>query len=115
FAYVFVDLLPALEKGQPILKQTFGDLVPYLDLHAYVIALLGVLFYYGLHTQKSTERNFWLSMSGYMLFNFIVGMTLSDSTDPEIQPISLFTIAMGMHYFIHDHNISIDQRAEYQK
>lgn len=109
FAYVFVDLLPTLEKGSPVVKETFGNIVPYLGLHAYVISLLGVLFYYGLHTQQKSEKNFWLAISGYMLFNFIVGMTLSDSYDPEIQPIALFTVAMGMHYFIHDHNIAIDQ------
>lgn len=106
FAYVFVDLLPTLEKNQPVLKQAFGEIVPYLDRHAYVIALLGVLFFYGLHThsEAGSPRNFWLSMSGYVLFNFFVGASLSDSTNPDIQPLSLFTIAMGMHYFVHDHN-----------
>lgn len=108
FAYVFVDLLPALEKGQPILKQIFDPLVPYLDKHAYVIALLGVLFYYGIHTKSATSTNcgFWLSLSGYILFNFFVGASLSDSTNPDIQPLLLFTIAMGMHYFVRDHTAS---------
>ncbi|CCB86690.1 putative uncharacterized protein [Parachlamydia acanthamoebae UV-7] len=114
FAYVFVDLLPALEKGQPALKRAFGEMIPYLDLHAYVTALIGVLFYYGLHTQKVTKTNFWLTISGYLLFNFFVGASLSDSTNPEIQPIILFTIAMGMHYFIHDHNTNLDNSELYQ-
>lgn len=103
FAYVFVDLLPQIEKGQNILK----PVIPYLDRHAYVIALLGMLFFYGLHAQSQTEskRNFWLLTSGYIFFNLLVGASLSDSTNPEIQPLYLFTIAMGMHYFIRDHNI----------
>lgn len=114
FAYVFVDLLPSLEKGQPALKKAFDNIIPYLDLHAYVLALLGVLFYYGLHTQNMTVRNFWLSISGYLLFNFFVGASLSDSSNPEIQPIALFTIALGMHYFIHDHNCRDDNPLLYQ-
>src|ERR1700722_18935350 len=59
FAYVFVDLLPRLEKGQQVLKQTFA-VIPYLDRHAYLIALLGVLFFYGLHSQskKNEKRSF---------------------------------------------------------
>lgn len=114
FAYVFVDLLPSLEQGQPILKKTFDPVIPYLDLHAYVLALLGVLFYYGLHTQDGTAKNFWLSISGYLLFNFFVGASLSDSRNPEIQPIALFTVALGMHYFIHDHNCSMDNQSLYQ-
>ncbi|MES2273564.1 MAG: hypothetical protein V4487_05195 [Chlamydiota bacterium] len=106
FAYVFVDLLPALEKGQPILKRIFDDVVPYLDRHTYLIALLGVLFYYGIQTKSRAhpEGNFWLAMSGYLLFNFFVGASLSDSRNPEIQPLILFTVAMGMHYFVRDHN-----------
>ena len=72
FAYVFVDLLPKLEKGQQVLKQAFA-VVPYLDRHAYVIALLGVLFFYGLHSQskKKSALSFWLSTSGYVIFNFL--------------------------------------------
>lgn len=117
FAYVFIDLLPELEKGQPLLKQTFHPLVPYLDRHAYLIALIGVLFFYGIHTPSSTDpkRSFWIATSGYLIFNFFVGASLSDSKNPEIQPISLFTIAMGMHYFIRDHNASLDNSAIYQK
>jgi|688.fasta_scaffold09906_11 hypothetical protein len=115
FAYVFVDLLPELEKGQPYLKQAFDPLIPYLDRHAYLIALFGVLFFYGLHTPNPArpERNFWLSTFGYLLFNFFVGASLSDPTNPEIQPIALFTVAMGMHYFVRDHNASLENNGIY--
>lgn len=108
FAYVFVGLLPALEKGHPALKTVFEHVIPYFDRHAYVIALFGVLFYYGLHTraESETRRQFWLGLSGYLLFNFFLGATLSDSNDPEIQPLILFTFAMGMHYFVRDHSAS---------
>jgi hypothetical protein len=114
FAYVFVDLLPTLEAGQPILKKTFDNILPYFDRHAYLIALLGVLFYYGLHTQSNGKRNFWLVFSGYLLFNFFIGASLSDSANPEIQPLALFTIAMGMHYFVQDHNAVSDNADLYQ-
>lgn len=117
FAYVFVDLLPTLEATQPVLQETFSSLVPYFDRHAYVIALLGVLFYYGLHTSSTpgSIRNFWLSMSGYLLFNFFLGASLSDSTNPDIQPLSLFAIGMGMHYFVFDHNAGEDHAALYNQ
>ena len=94
FSYVFVDLLPALEEGQPVLKSTFDRLVPYLDRHAYLIALVGVLFYYGLHrgTSEASARNFWLSISGYLLFNLLMGASLADSNNRDIQPIWLSLI-----------------------
>lgn len=116
FAYVFVDLLPTLELAQPILKETFSAALPYLDRHAYLIALLGVLFFYGLHgsTLQSTTRNFWLSILGTLFFNFFVGVSLADSSNPDIQPLYLFTIALGMHYFVNDHNAAMDAPLLYQ-
>jgi len=115
FAYVFVDLLPTLEKGQPILKDTFGEFIPYFDRHAYLIALIGVLVYYGLQTPSAsdTTKGTWLKIGGYLLFNFFVGASLADSRNPDIQPLFLFTIAMSMHYFIHDHNLSVDNTLLY--
>lgn len=117
FAYVFVDLLPTLESNQPVLQETFSFIVPYFDRHAYFISLLGVLFYYGLHTNPApgNDRNFWLSMSGYILFNFFLGATLSDSTNPDIQPLILFAIGMAMHYFVFDHNAYEEHAALYNQ
>lgn len=117
FAYVFVDLLPTLEKGQPVLKRTFEEIVPYFDRHAYLIALLGVLFFYGIQTFSSghSGRAFWWSLSGYLFFNFLVGASLSDSNNPDIQPVALFTVAMGMHYFVRDHSATLDDPSLYTR
>jgi len=118
FAYVFIDLLPGLEKEQSILRKAFNPLIPYLDRHAYLVALIGVLFFYGLHTQSQSpttpNRNFWISTAGYLIFNFFVGVSLSEVGNPEIQPLFLFTIAMGMHYFVSDHTTSIGNSVLYQ-
>ncbi len=116
FGYVFVDLLPALSASQPVLKQSFNGVVPYLDKHAYLIALCGMLFYYGLQgpSKGSWDSKFWISMAGYSLFNFFVGASLADPLDPSIQPIWLFTIAIGLHYFVHDHNLSQDHPESYE-
>ena len=106
-SYIFVDLLPALARGEPVLKRTFGDVLPFLELHTYLIALLGILFYYGIQSARFSGKNSWLKISGYLLFNFFVGASLSDSSNPEIQPLALFTIAIGMHYFVRDHLANI--------
>ena len=109
-SYVFVDLLPALAKGEPVLKRTFDPIIPYLELHTYLIALAGILFYYGVQTRLSSKKHQWLPISGYLLFNFFIGASLSDSSNPEIQPLALFTIAIGLHYFIRDHLAHIAQK-----
>lgn len=109
-SYVFIDLLPALAKGEPVLKRTFDPIIPYLELHTYLIALSGIFFYYGVQTHLSSQKHQWLPISGYLLFNFFIGASLSDSTNPEIQPLTLFTIAIGLHYFIRDHLAHIAQK-----
>lgn len=103
FAYVFIDLLPTLEKGQPILKKALDPLIPYLDRHSYLIALIGFLFFYGLQGVKGSS--IYASIAGFSLFNFFIGASLSDVNNPDIQPLLLFSIAIGLHYFIHDHNL----------
>ena len=108
-SYIFVDLLPVLEKGEPVLKRTFAQVIPYLDRHTYLIALLGILFYYGVQSHASSQKTHWLRLSGYLFFNFLVGASLSDSSNPEIQPLILFTIAIGLHYFIRDHLAKISK------
>jgi hypothetical protein len=117
FAYVFVDLLPMLAVYQPVLQSTFKGVIPLLDKHAYIIALFGVLFYYGLRRQPflNPKKQFYVTMSGYQLFNFLVGASLADINDPEIQPIALFTIAMGLHYFVNDHTLRQDHKELYEK
>jgi hypothetical protein len=108
-AYVFVDLLPSLERGGPVLKKAFSTL-PFLELHTYLIALIGILFYYGVESAKVRQKSTWIPISGYLLFNFFVGAALSDSSNPEIQPIALFTIAIGMHYFVRDHMANVTKK-----
>lgn len=114
FAYVFIDLLPTLEKGQPLLKQAIDPVIPYLDRHSYVLSLAGILFYYGLQgSSVNGSRSFWARMVGYFIFNFFIGASLSDINNPDIQPLLLFTIAIGLHYFIFDHNLREDHQVLY--
>lgn len=117
FSYVFIKLLPELEKGQPLLKQTFNPIIPYLDRHTYLIALFGVLFYYGIHTStlSGTKSGYWINLMGYQLFNFFVGASLADINDPDIQPLLLLTIAIGMHYFIRDHQAYVKDALLYDR
>lgn len=102
-SYVFIDLLPAINKGEAIFKSHFNPSVPYLDRHCYIIALAGLLFYAWIKSKKKGRSSNWLEASGYLFFNFIIGAALTDINNPELQPLSLFTIAIGLHYFVRDH------------
>lgn len=116
FGYVFVDLLPTLSEEQQVFSNHIGTMIPFLDRHSYLIALVGMLFFYGIQGKSQSQKDFkfWVSMTGYALFNFFVGASLADPLDASVRPIWLFTIAMGLHYFVHDHNLIEDHRDAYE-
>lgn len=115
-AYVFVDLLPKLGKGDQIVRQAFSGIFPYVEKHVYVMALVGFLLFFIVgrsHTFLKGNGRFWLSLASYALFNFFVGYAVVDKNDPEVQPLILFTFAMALHYFINDFTLTEDHGEEY--
>ena len=110
-AYVFVEMLPKLGNSQATLQAITADLIPLKERHVYIVAFLGFLFFYGIDqvstNQLKNKANFafWLNMGSYVFLNFLVGYEIVDIHDPFIQPLYLFIIALGLHYFITDHTL----------
>ncbi|HRD55633.1 MAG TPA: hypothetical protein PLC42_04460 [Parachlamydiaceae bacterium] len=109
-AYVFVELMPKLGVSETTLQAINTDMIPLKERHVYLVAFLGFLFFYGVH-RISTGRlknfgnvAFWLNMASYVFFNFLVGYEIVDVHDPFIQPLYLFVVALGLHYFITDYS-----------
>ena len=109
-SYVFVDLLPKLSEGDLLVKKTLEDIFPYFERHVYVMALLGFLLFFIVDRSDKLLSNrslfFWLSLSSYAFFNFLVGYAVVDKNNPEVQPLFLFTFAMALHYFMNDYSLS---------
>lgn len=91
-AYVFVHILPELSKHQVVLKEAGEGVIPFIEHHVYLIALLGVTTFYGLekialitrlHRKQvgkndTTSRNvFWLHMVSFGFYNALIGYLLS--------------------------------------
>lgn len=121
-AYVFVDLLPKLGRGQAVIEDTAKTIFPYFNHHIYFLAFLGFLFFYGVERSTSSgvkskaiseKWAFRISMITYIFFNFLIGDAVADVEDPEVRPLALFTIALGLHYFIADHNLRIKHQHLY--
>jgi hypothetical protein len=109
-AYVFVELMPRLGVSQTTLQAISADIVPLKERHVYIVAFLGFLFFYGISrmpskTAKNGNFQFSLNMISYVLLNFLVGYEIVDMNDPFIQPLYLFTFALGLHYFITDYSL----------
>ena len=106
-SYVFIDLLPKLGRSDSLLQQLFNGLFPYIERHAFVMALIGFLLFFSLDRAPSMGRKkLWLSMASYALFNFLVGYAVADLNNPEVRPLALFTFAMALHYFTNDYSLN---------
>lgn len=117
-SYVFIDLLPKLSKSDHIVKTAFAESFPYFERHVYIMALLGFLLFYIVDRAQKTHHSddsFWLSISTYSFFNFLMGYAIVDPNDIESQPLSLFTFAMSLHYFTNDYSLSLAHGSLYKR
>ncbi len=115
-AYVFIDLLPKLAKSELVLHDAFAGFFPYFERHVYILALAGFLLFFLVDRSREifhSKGRFWLSCGSYTLFNFFVGYAVCDKNNMEVQPLILFTFAMGLHYFVNDFNISKEHPITY--
>lgn len=119
-AYVFIDLLPKLAKSDLIVRQALAQVFPfaYFERHVYIMALLGFLLFFAVgqsHYLLKKKAQFCLTISSYAFFNFLIGYAIVDKNNPEVQPLLLFTIAIGLHYFTNDFSLSEDHGKMYSK
>jgi hypothetical protein len=122
-AYVFIDLLPKLGRSSALIQQMFKGILPFAERHVFIMALLGFLLFFIVDRTSSvllgSKRAHGLSpvhcsvLGSYALFNFFVGYAVVDPHDPEVQPLALFTFAMGLHYFVNDYSLSRAYGDEY--
>lgn len=104
-AYVFIELLPKLAEGQT--KVTGIGLLPYLERHVYLFALVGLVAAFAnqrFALTHGTDRALLAIVTpsgGGLLVGYAV---IGDY--PAIRPLALFTIAMGVHYLIVDHGVA---------
>ena len=116
-AYVFVDLLPKLCKSDIVVREALEGIFPYFERHVFVMALAGFLLFFLVDRSPTFLREkdrFWLSLSSYAFFNFLVGYAVVDIDNPEVKPLALFTFAMALHYFVNDYSLNKEHGEEYR-
>ena len=121
--YAFLVLLPKIARAQPALQAAVGSgLLGFLQHHSYLVALTGLVFYYGMDvavenllvlphrraTRMAVKTLVLLhagSLSGYY---FLVSYLMSESHGRgyvEYVALSLFAAAMLLHYLTIDHGL----------
>lgn len=119
-AYVFVHILPELQAGQRAFGEAGVGVVPFLEHHVYLVALLGFAVYYGVErlarevAPDGREGDvdaegggegvavFWVHLATFGVYNAIIGYFLVHRIESGITGLSIFAVAMGVHLFVID-------------
>lgn len=125
-AYVFVHLLPDLAEANDDLVR--AEAVPYIERHAYVMALVGLAVFYALEWiavrarpatadrgghDAAGARVLWLHAASYGAYNGLIGHLIADGGDRGSAGLVLFSIAMGVHFVVADFGLRQHHRHRY--
>jgi hypothetical protein len=114
-AFVFVHVLPELGRGQEAIRDTGHWLTDVLSHHVYLVALGGLLIYYGLERtvkihdlesdldeQGIQHHIFWIHIGAFAFYNAVIGVLLIQR-DLAGTNLITFTIATMLHFVVNDH------------
>ncbi|MBA3746453.1 MAG: hypothetical protein H0W96_03050 [Solirubrobacterales bacterium] len=138
-AYVFVHLLPELAEGQAALDganrgegggEQGSPLLAFLEDHVYVMALVGLLVFYGVERHSLASRRdqyarsgedctaqdaFWLSIASFAVYNAIVGYLLLRGELGELPALALYTVALAVHFVVNDFGLREHHKGAYTR
>ncbi len=113
-SYVFIDLLPKLSESDLIVYALMQNYLPGIEKHVYIMALAGFILFYLVDKSQNTSIGIKISIGSYTLFNFLIGYAIADPFNPEVRPLLLFTLAMGLHLFVNDNALREKLGTAYQ-
>ncbi len=128
--FVFLEVFPELSHAKEKFESSDFSVLHQLDNQSHLIALIGLLVFYGLGSfalrAKSLEHSahdkevslpsvFWIRISGFAILNVIFGYLLNDLSDHSLFDCILFFIAVALHFFITDENLREGHQSLYDK
>lgn len=126
-AYVFVHILPELEEHQESIAES-AEVISFLEHHAYLIAMLGLIIFYGLEkvVQDSKKSNdtvgnkpkreaFYLHISSFFIYNGLIGYLLVHRETEGILNLLLYGAAMALHFIVVDQGLRTHHKGRYDR
>lgn len=120
-AYVFVYLLPDLGEAQETVSEAAGEGLAALEHHVYLIALAGLVVFYGLERAAVSSRKrqrgasgedatstemFWIHVSSFAAYNALIGYLITQrGEEGQDRTLVLFAIAMALHFVATDYGL----------
>jgi len=123
-AYVFVHLLPELSRASNVFVKTSGySSLLLASYHVYIAAMIGFMLFFGLdymakRSQKDVTQNtrpliFHTHIIGFAFYVWLVTYLMMRGLEEATLSITLYAIAMGLHFFSIDHELYREHRAIY--
>ena len=135
-AYVFVHLLPELAEYQEHVGGHFEDGSPLarVEVHVYLLALVGLIAFYGLDRLAVRTRRggdggdgdgdahpeagvFWLHVATFALYNGLIGYLLlhREPADAGTRGLVVYAVAIGLHFVTNDFGLHQHFPARYRR
>ena len=126
-AYVFIHLLPEIARGQRLFEDRAVQPLGYLEHHAYLLALTGLVVFYGLERLVKRRRErlpkdaetppgvFWLHIASFSVYNVLVGYLLLHREEPGLSSLIWFAVAMALHFLVNDFGLQQDHRGRFDR
>ena len=126
-SYIFVHVFPELEEAQKTISG--HGAVAFLEHHAYLLALVGLVLFYGLEHWVSQNRGhsessdseihsqpgrymFWLHIGIFALYNALIGYLLV-YRESSLYELVLYSLAMAFHFLVNDYGFVVRHREIY--
>jgi quinol-cytochrome oxidoreductase complex cytochrome b subunit len=130
-AYIFLEVFPELAHAQLELDSVQSLPVLSLDKHVYLIALLGLVVFYGLeiiairsqfdHQKISASHNhptsavFWIHIAAFSIKMTILGYLFHEQTAHGLVSCLLLFAALALHFFIVDYVLRQHHQQSYDR
>ena len=128
-AYVFIHILPDLSAAQVEFQESV-TLLSAIEHPVYVMALFGMMAFYGLERAAKGSRKqsleegegdttqpgvFWLHMVSFALYNALIGYLLMHREEPGLVSLLVYAIAMSLHFLVNDYSMWDDHKRAYDR
>lgn len=123
-AYVLVHLLPEIAQAQSEIDDD-GLLLAALERELWIAALAGLVVFYGLERSAASrdsawndgavDASGWVHLASYAFYNAIAGYLLLERASAGVLELSLYTVAIALHFIVNDNALVEDHGDLYRR
>lgn len=120
-AYVFIHLLPELNRHNQVLDEKIqSGALTFFENHTYIVAMLGLAVFYGLERmvkvskkKQQEDKNidrpsigvFWIHVSAFFLYNTLIGYLLLQGERKSVMELLFYFLALAVHFVTSDNSL----------